>query len=279
MLGVFESLVGKRAFIDRVDLSLTKPVSLENLTHFRITGQKPCLGQKSFYARHAWGESSVTGNRFFLWYGKASRFPQVPSARLTLLSDYTPLTAAEVLLAVRELVGDIAAVRVTKVELTFDLHHDQAALAKAIFSIAQKRTELTDDRGWRTNYVGGPKSEREVCIYRKTSKVARVELVLRRRSLVRLGITSPEQILLLRLVDFSRFMSFRDFDAVKFQREVNRRVAPRWRRRIWHEYLVRLSAQEQTKEFESGYDVPSNTFTEPSAINSEIKKMQSRLTW
>jgi hypothetical protein len=75
MLGVFESLVGKRAFIDRVDLSLTKSVSLAHLQHFRITGQKPCLGKDSFYARHVWGESSVTSNRFFLWYGKASRFP------------------------------------------------------------------------------------------------------------------------------------------------------------------------------------------------------------
>lgn len=279
MQGVFEYLIGNRAFIDRVDLSLTAPVSLENLVHFEILGRKSCLGPKSFYAQHVWGRSSLSGNPFHLWYGKASRFPHVPLARLTMHSECSPLTAAEILLLVTELTGDIRAVRVTCLELTFDLHHDQAALAKAIFSIAQKRKELTDHRGWHTNYVGGPDSERQIRIYQKTPEVVRLEVVLRLGSLKRLGITFPEQILLLRRVDFSRFMFFRDFDAVKFQREVNQRVAPLWRRRIWHEHLVRLSAQEQTKEFENGYDVPSDTFTEPSAINGEIKKMQSRLTW
>jgi hypothetical protein len=279
MQGVFEYLIGKRAFIDRIDLSLKKRVSLEKLAYFRVTGRKACLGPKSRYSQHVWGHSSLSGNPIHLWYGKASPFPNVPLARLTMHSERTPLTAAEILLVVTELTGDVRAVRVTCLELTFDLHHDQAALAKAIFSIAQKRKELTDDRGWHTNYVGGPDSERQIRIYQKTDDVVRVEVVLRLGSLKRLGITCPEQILLLRLVDFSRFMSFRDFDAVKFQRKVNRRVAPLWRRRIWHEYLVRLSAQEQTKEFENGYDVPSDTFTGPSAINSEIKKMQSRLTW
>lgn len=115
----------------------------------------------------------------------------MPAARLTLHSERSPLTAAEVFLVVADIAGDIDASRVTRVELTFDLHRYQADLAKAIFSIAQKRTQLTDERGWRTNYVGGPKSEREICIYKKTSDVARVELVLRRRSLLRRGITFP----------------------------------------------------------------------------------------
>src|ERR1035441_6066648 len=160
MQGVFESLVGNRAFIDRIDLSLTKRVSPKNLAYFRITGRKACLGPKSFYARHVWGRSSLSGNPIHLWYGRASRYPNVPLARLTMHSERTPLTAAEILLVVTELTGDVRAARVTCLELMFDLHHDQAALAKAIFSIAQKRKELTDDRGWHTNYVGGPDSER-----------------------------------------------------------------------------------------------------------------------
>jgi len=276
---VFDSLIGRRSFIHRIELSLTEPISLKRLERLRITGQKPCLGPKSFYSRHVWGRFSGTGNRFFLWYGKASRFPRVPLARLVLISDGRPLTLAEVLIAVRELTGDVTAVRVTKVEFTFDLRHDQAILAKSVFSVAQKRTELTDNRGWRTNYIGAPGSERQIRIYRKTENIARVELVLHRASLLRLGISSPQQIVRLRTADFHRFIFFRDFDAAKFRREVDRRVAPLWRRRIWHEYLVRLSAQEQTKEFERGTGVASTTFSQPSAINDEISQMRRRLVW
>lgn len=279
MYGVFDALIGRRSFIHRLELSFTKPISIKRLKKLQVTGQKPCLGPKSFYSRHVWGRLSGTGNRFFLWYGKVSRFPRVPLARLTLLSDGKPLSRTEVLTAVRELIGDIEGVKVTKVEFTFDLRHDQAILANSVFSIAQKRTELKDKRGWRTNYIGAPGSERQIRIYQKTDDIARVELVLHRGSLSRLSISSPRQIVRLRTADFHRFMFFRDFDAAAFRREVDRRLTPAWRRRIWHEYLVRLSAQEQTKEFESDTGVPGTTFTRPSAINGEIIRMQRRLLW
>jgi hypothetical protein len=279
MQGVFETLIGRRSFIHRIELSISKPISLKRLTKLRATGSKGCLGPKSFYSRFVWGRFSGTGNRFYLWYGKASRFPRVPLARLILISDGKPLTLAEVLAGVIELIDEISAVRVTKVEFTFDLHQDQVVLAKSVFSIAQKRKELTDNRGWRTNYVGAPGSERQIRIYRKTDDVARVELVLHRASLSRLGIRSPQQIVRLRKTDFRRFMHFRDFDTVAFRREIGRRVAPAWRRRIWHEYLVRLSAQEQTREFEASTGVAGTTFTRPSSINHEIGRMQRRLVW
>jgi hypothetical protein len=225
MYGVFDALIGRRSFIHRLELSFTKPISMRRLKKLQVICQKPCLGPKSFYSRHVWGRSSASEFRFYLWYGKASRFPRVPLARLVLVSHGKPLTLAAVLIAVRELIADISAVRVTKVEFTFDLRHDQAILAKDVFSVAQKRTELIDNRGWQTNYIGAPGSERQIRIYRKTDDIARVELVLCRGSLSRLGIRSPRQIVRLRTADFDRFMFFRDFDAVASRRSISRRNA------------------------------------------------------
>lgn len=76
MKGIFEFVIGRRAFVDRIDLSLNRPVSLVSIKHCRVVRDKPCLGPKSFYARHMIGLSCVSGNPIHLWYGKVSRFPR-----------------------------------------------------------------------------------------------------------------------------------------------------------------------------------------------------------
>lgn len=166
---------------------------------------------------------------------KSSRFPNVPAARLTLHSERTPLTGAQVFLAVDDLTEDIRSSRVTCAELTFDLHYDQRSLARQIFSTARGRTQLTDERGWQTTYVGGPKSGRQLRIYQKTQDVVRLEIILRRQSLIRMGIYSPEELLFLRNVDFRRLISFHELDAARFHRVVDRKVKERWRRRLWRD--------------------------------------------
>src|SRR5579862_2181874 len=130
MNGVFEYLIGQQAFFDRVDLSFRTDVSLSGLSELHIQTNKPTLGTGCFYSRQVQGRCAAGKNPFFLKYGKSTRFPNVPAARLTLHSERTPLTAAQVFLAIADLTGDIRSAWVTSAELTFDLHHEQRTLSR-----------------------------------------------------------------------------------------------------------------------------------------------------
>ena len=278
MDGIFKRLIGRRAFVDRIGISLHKRVVIGKARHIRIERNTTCLGENSFYARYATGVCRTTGNPFRLLYGKASPFPRVPLAQLTLHSERTPITAAEVFLLVRDLTGGISSCRVNYAELTFDLREvSQQKLSQQIASIAKRRTSLVDERGWRTLYFGSPQSERQIRLYQKTADVVRLEIVLRLRSLVRLGIRYPEQIRLLQETDFRQFITVRNPRLLAFKNALVRKVEVPFKRQAWQDLASHFAFDLVSAEFERDYGYEPGWFSRHSPVDDLIRRMQSRL--
>lgn len=267
------------AFFDRIDVSLYGELQPRPWLHLTEKENLPCMGKNSYYGRCSRGEFTKTGNPYELKYSKTTGLPRVPQAKLRLDSERSPLTAAEVMLAIRSLTTDPEAVRVSYAELTFDLHRDYNELRGGIVSaISKRRFEISNrETGLRTLYLGGRKSERYVCLYEKPPAVApdvvRLEIRLNLRGLQRLGVVHPEDLLLLHGVDFSRLVSFCKLHVSKSH------VPERWRRNLWRYCSRHQALDELTRDFVSYYPVRPTVLLRPIAADVRIREMQRALVY
>jgi len=277
MNGVFEDLIERRAFFDRVEVSVTDFDAQSKIRHGRVLKNQGCKGPRGFYARCALGTLDGSQNPFKLLYGKASRFRNVPDARLTFHSERVPLTASQLLSVIHDVSRAPSRCRVTYAEMTFDLRHvtfDETRLQ--LFSPATRRLQLSDDAGRRTLYIGGPRSDRQIRVYEKTKCLLRIEIIFRRACLKRMGIASPHELLCLSSLDLSPILSFRILDQEIFSNFIRES----WRRRLWLCDPEGLrSYQSITVELARELDVDCNHMLKDSILNSLMAEMRGRLLW
>jgi hypothetical protein len=209
---VFPYLLNKAAFIDTIWMSVWtegKPTTTQ-LLDFR---NDPILTAKSFYARCLSGKSSLTGNPVQIFYGKVSRFPRVPPCRVRMRSEEVPLTGAQVNETMRLTFPDATEIKPALVELTFDLTKVSVSyLHQHMIHGALQWYEWTDRFGrTRTVYIGAPTSPWQIRIYKKTERVVRLEMILRRNLLPDNGILQPDNVVTLRSLKLQPMFSLRKF--------------------------------------------------------------------
>jgi hypothetical protein len=137
-------------------------------------------GSKSMYARLIPGKCHAAKNPFELKFGKLHQYTNIPPFRLSIRSDRTPLSGAQVAAVANSLFRRGLRVQVTYVEFTFDvLGYSFAYFRQRLFTRARSTTELGRE-GHKTFYAEKPRSPWQLRVYQKTESIVRVEYALRR---------------------------------------------------------------------------------------------------
>lgn len=207
---IFPHLVDRAAFVDTIRLSVhshRKPRldQIDNQENYGILS-----GSGSNYARKLSGTWTATGNPIVILYGKVNRFSGVPPVSLIVRSESMPVTAAQVNKMVESVFPRVADVRVSSVELTFDVSTFcySEACRSAVYRAIHTR-ELSDARGRRTFYIGSPRSLWFARIYEKRKDVLRAEFKLQRGFLSAQGWNHPNDLVAMRTLQLSKLISFR----------------------------------------------------------------------
>ena len=264
------------AFLDRVDLSLTEPPRPRPWPLMIEKENKPSFGPKSFHGRYCSGIFTPTGNPFQLRYSKMTHLPLVPHAVLRLDSERSPLTGSELNLAIRSITGKPEKARVAYAEVTWDLLQTYDEVDKHLVSRRARRTErwVNPIDGRRSHYFGRRKSERYVIFYEKPPELApgvvRLEIRLGSRALRRLKITHPDELMLLRRVDFTDLVSISKL-------RLSTLVEEKWHRSFWRYFADRQGLDEVARTFPTYYPVPRKEFLRPTPLDAVIRRMQRRL--
>ena len=264
------------AFLDRVDLSLTAPPRPRPWPLMIEKENKPSFGPKSFHGRYCSGIFTPTGNPFQLRYSKMTHLPRVPQAVLRMDSERSQLTGADLCLAARSLTGEPEEAAVARAEVTCDLYQNYDELDKHLVSRNTRRRKrwVNPTNGLRSHYFGGWKSERYVIFYEKPPELApgvvRLEIRLKSRALRRLKITHPDELVLLRRVDFTDLVSISKL-------RLSTLVEGKWRRSFWRYFADRQGLDEVARTFPTYYPVPRKEFLRPTPLDAVIRRMQRRL--
>ncbi len=207
---VFPHLVDKAAFVDTIRLSVDsdrKPRLDEIVDH----ENEGILSKNSNYSRMVTGSWKVTGNPVTILYGKANRFSPVPPVCLTVRSESMPVTGAQINKMVKSVFPTARGVRVSSVELTFDVStFSFSEVCRSVVYRAIHTEELGDARGRRTFYIGSPRSPWFARIYEKREGVLRVEFKLQRGFLSAQGLGRPDDLVALGTLQLSKLISLRN---------------------------------------------------------------------
>jgi len=273
--GVFPQLIDRRAFIDKIVLSIwgDKRTSPDNV---RITRNRPIGGKNRNYARSERGVLLDSGNPYELRYGPMRRKGSLPPLILVLRSERSPATVASALAAIDSLCEDVSRTTVSQVELTFDLSGVSVEwLRKRVFTRARNFRRLVDASDRRTLYVGGRTSHWQLRIYDKAPEVVRLEFVLRRPFLLKIGINVTRDLELLRGVNLKSLIRIRRVNKylllgyVRRLEEIHRRLLRKW--------LRDLSFCEFSKRAKNcQWELPAGLFV-PSRFDKELWRMQAQL--
>ena len=273
--GVFPGLVDRRAFLDRVVVSIwgDKRDSPDNVW---VTKNRPIGGTNRNYARSQRGVLLDSGNPYELRYGTMRLQGKLPPLTLVLRSERRPITLAGTVATIESLCEEVSQTTVSQLEHTFDLSGLSVEwLRHRIFTRARRFRRLRDEKGRRTLYIGGRTSPWQVRIYDKTDEVVRLEFILRRSFLRKLGVNGPTDLELLRDVNLKSLIRIRRLNRsvlatyTESLRELHRRILREWLRDLT---LRELSARAKECEWE----LPSGLFLQ-SKLDTQIQRMQTRL--
>ncbi len=264
--GVFQYLIDRAAFLDRVELSIWGTRRRRAIKHVSLMPTFAIGGPKSFYARAANGFCRATGNTFQLRYGVMRWFRRVPPYRLILYSNATPLSYAQVELIVKALVRGGFRAQVSKIELTFDLSETSVGFFIRHAQTRARRTRrLRDEFGRRTFYVGGARSQWQLRVYDKADLVTRFEFIFRRAFLRRIGIRYPHELVFLRRANLRRLVWLWEVDRSQLPRAVQASAGSLTVRQLW----------AATKD----YGPARSEWFRPCPIEKQLQRMQGRLVW
>ena len=269
-----------RAFIDRAEISIYGSLVARPWPLITEMENKSAFGPRSFYGRYASGIFEPTGNPFQLHYSKMTAFPRVPQAQLRLDSERTLLTIGEIELALRCLTGNPASGRMAYVEIACDFYEPYDELDRQLVSASTHRRRRFRNRedGRRSHYFGGRKSERYVILYEKPPvvprSVTRLEIRLSQRGLRQLGIIHPDQLLLLRNIDFTDFTRLVALCKLRVPASV---VQERYRRNSWLYCAEHAGVDAVVRDLTNFYPVARSTVLRPTPLDAEIREMWSNL--
>jgi hypothetical protein len=164
------------------------------------------------YARLIPGKCHAAKNPFELKFGKLHQYTNIPPFRLSIRSDRTPLSGAQVAAVANSLFRRGLRVQVTYVEFTFDvLGYSFAYFRQRLFTRARSTTELGRE-GHKTFYAEKPRSPWQLRVYQKTESIVRVEYALRRAFLRAQRIEQIEDLVRLRNLNVWAPASFQEFN-------------------------------------------------------------------
>ena len=275
--GVFRTLINKKAFLDRVVLSLDAIKKEGPTAEARDVVNRAIGGIGRNYARKEQGRLSC-GNSYDLTYGRLQ--PYLPQMGLTVRSDENPITTGVILDGLNAICQPGWRATVSLVELTFDFGGVPLEyFRRNVFSSAhQFRTVRTT--GWPTYYVGVRTSPWQARIYQKAETVVRLEFVLRRPFLRQQGINKISDLKKLSVVDFKRRLWLRELDTVGAEELVNkvaRRDKRGYRPIILRKWLRDLPLRESVKEAKKRFGGNPQTLMTASPIDKQLRGMQRKL--
>jgi hypothetical protein len=275
--GVFPELVDQSAFVDTAKLSIWGRRRDSPLCAVRDVEKKPIASRRGKYG---WVERGIivgTGNRYELVFGPLRLQKIIPPLELVLRSDSTPITVEDAITAINALVELGDRVIVSQMELTFDLAGPGVEwFERRIFSSARRFRTLTDQKGYRTHYAGGPTSPWQLRVYQKTSDVVRFEYVLRRPFLRQRRISGPEDIALLRHLDFGGCVWLQRPNMCVL-RAVKKNLDSDLRRRAFVSLFQTLPLREFVKVAEATFGAPRRDLVLLSAVDDRLRRMQRKL--
>jgi hypothetical protein len=274
--GVFQQLVDRRAFIDKIVLSIRGDRRKPTNKMVKITANRPIGGQNRNYARSERGLLARSRNPYEMRYGALRLRGALPSSILILRSEARPTTISGVTEAVESLCEDGSTATVSQVELTFDLSGVSVGwLRKRIFTRARTFRRLRDSQGRQTFYVGGRTSPWQVRVYDKADEVVRLEFIFRRPWLRNLGINRPQDLRLLRRIDLRsliRICRLNESALAEFlenEEEYIDRAFRGWLRDLtFREFLSRAT--------QYGWELPEDVFVR-SKIDRRLQRMHTQL--
>jgi hypothetical protein len=273
--GVFPNIVDRRAFFDKIVLSVwgKKRDLPENI---RKIVNLPIGGADRNYARAERGVLTTSGNPYEMRYGPMRLQSTLPPIMLTLRSERRPTTVRSTVVAIESLCEEVSKATVSQVELTFDLSGVSVEwLRNRVFTRARRFRRLRDQDGRRTLYIGGRQTPWQVRIYDKASDVVRLEFILRRQFLRRLGINNPADLRRLRDANLTRLIRIR-----RLNRPALREFAGNlnWiRRRVLGDWIRDFTLREfATSAQECGWKLPPELLPR-SVIDRRLENMLGRL--
>jgi hypothetical protein len=277
--GVFPELIGKKAFLDKVVVSLRAIKKESPGSAVKDLVNQPIGGYGKKYARRERGVLRASGNSYELVYGRL--MPVLPLMVLTVRSDESPTTARFVKSAINAVCEGQWQAKVSLVEMTFDFKNIPIEFFRRnVFTSAYKFRSLQDKDGRKTFYVGVRTSPWQGRIYQKTRQVVRLEFIFRRPFLRQHRITEVSDLKNLRTLDLTRRLWLRKLNcagAKQLEIKVAAQESENVRRRIvvvWFRDLPLRESIRAAKKYFGG--VPSK-LTSATAVDKRLRRMQRRL--
>jgi len=209
----FPPLVNKRAFLDLAWLAVNG--ALKQRQQFGSDLQQirnfPILGEKSLYARAYQAVFAPTGNAVSIKYGRENLCPNVPPLYINLRSVQMPITEQELKAVLNAVLRPQYVVRVSRVELTFDVDLPWDLVRQQIWSPAHREIELKRN-GFQTIYRGSTTSGSQLRVYDRRRPVTRIELIMKRGLLKASQIENPSELARIRQLDLTSVFGLREFD-------------------------------------------------------------------
>lgn len=276
---VFEHLVDRAAFLDRLEIGLWGVQRQNVLPVLETEPSKPIGGKKRAYGRAIHGLCRATENPFEFRYGRLNNYPQIAPFRLVLHSGRTPLTGTHVSLVAGALLRGGYSSQLSLLELTFDVTgHTVGYFRQHLFTRARRIRQLRDPHGRETLYVGGPRSPWQLIVYQKTDSVVRVEFKIRRAFLHQRGMERAQDLLRFRRLSLWDLVSFREFDDKKLRSALKSKPDSK------HKSLVLESPRITPHQVLAMFlrwrlGINPDTVLKPSEVESVLRRMQSNFIW
>jgi hypothetical protein len=277
--GVFESLVNRASFVDKIVMSIWGSKRHRPLEGVQAGASRPIGGGKRLYARSIPVTLNSSGNEGEFKYGRFQPWKQAPPFRLVLRSVHTPLDQAQVDAAANSLMCKGYRINVAQIEMTFDTYNTSVkSFHQHLFTTARRVSILRDRDGNQTLYVGTPRSAWQLRVYQKTNDIVRLEYVLRLPFLREFGIRGTKDIFILRELDLSQSAGFMKFSQNRLEyaladlkRDWRKQLLLDWARYRRLELLSRILRQE--------HRVNPNPLLEATRVEVMLRRMQSLFVW
>jgi hypothetical protein len=278
MNGIFQRLVNRSAFMDKVVISVRGDRRERDPLTLQLGENRAIGGKKRMYARQIPGTCRLSGNPFDLKYGRLHPYPNVPPFRLTVRSDAMPLSAAQVSTILNGLFRRGFRSQVSLAEFTFDTTELSPEFFREHLLTTAHSVKEVGKEGSKTLYAGGPRSLWQLRIYRKADSLMRVEFVLRRGYLQAHGIQRIDDLLRLRGLDVWAAASFPEFNEERLASVL--KTMPM----CWGKNILSQEPRRRTLRFLAGVlrwrcGVDPTPLLRHSQVDLLLRRMQRNMLW
>jgi hypothetical protein len=278
--GVFSEAINRRAFFDKVVLSLWGVKKNPSGPGVGSVVPQPIGGRGRKYATNEHGVLLRSGNSYDVKYGLMQLTHVLPPLVLTIRSDHSPVTLSVLQEGIEAVSQETSRISVSYVELTFDFNRLPIDFYRRnILASAHRFTELRDQYGRQTYYFGGPTSPVQICVYEKAPQagVTRLEFRFRRSFLHRHGINTMRNLGNLRTLLLQRWLRVREVDesaVEELERRLRREDRDDVRQRILTKWMRDLRLRESIPATKRYFRLRPEEITNWSPVEGQLLAMQ-----